>query len=345
MTYHMNRLQSIPGPVQFCVSVNPGDRVRPERVIVERAMQHPLYTFQTLAAQSVLRRTSRAGAARTTPVPTSATASTRTAADPASRRRGLLEPSIQGSAPHEVPPARGKVRHRRARPFVYALEHEVYYVALDLSELDAVASKLRLLGRNRPSLLGFRDDDHLHPPADDIHEAILEHLGGLGVDPIGWQVTLVTNLRVLGYVFNPASFYLCRDAAGELQVVIVEVHNTHHERHLYTLRRPELAGDFVGSMDKAFYVSPFIEMTGRYTVHVRDERARLRITINEHQDDELLLHTSIDLSRRRADRSEPGPDAAAAPVRHPRTIGMIHWHALRLWWRGARFHRHREVAP
>ena len=32
----------------------------------------------------------------------------------------------------------GIVRHRRVRPFVYALEHDVFYVALDLDELDEV---------------------------------------------------------------------------------------------------------------------------------------------------------------------------------------------------------------
>ena len=96
-------------------------------------------------------------------------------------------------------------------------------------------------------------------------------------------------------------------------------------------------------MDKAFYVSPFIEMTGRYTVRVRDEASRLRITINEDPGDGLLLHTSLDLARRRlTDRM-----VLRMLVRYPfvthKTIGLIHWHALRLWLRGARFHRHSEA--
>ena len=239
----------------------------------------------------------------------------------------------------------GTVRHRRAVPFTYGLEHGVYYFALDLAELDDVTNSLRLVGRNRRSVVEFRDADHFDPPARDVRETVLAHLRADGWDPAGWQVTLVTNLRIFGYVFNPASFYLCRDGSGRLQVVIVEVHNTHGERHIYTLRPTNGEGtDFRASMAKEFYVSPFIDLAGRYTVRVRDDASRLRITINEHQDGELILHTSLDLERRRlADRG-----LVRMLLRHPlvthKTTGMIHWHALQLWRRGARFHRHTEIA-
>ena len=68
MTYDMNRLQSLPGPEHHLVSVNPGDRLREDRVINEQSMRHPLYTFRTLRAQAALgelqgrRRTWFAGA-------------------------------------------------------------------------------------------------------------------------------------------------------------------------------------------------------------------------------------------------------------------------------------------
>jgi DUF1365 family protein len=237
----------------------------------------------------------------------------------------------------------GKVRHRRVRPVEYALEHTVFYFALDLAELDEVARSLRLVGRNRANVLEFRDADHWPGPATDLRATVLEHLRSESEDPTGWRITLVTNLRVLGYVFNPASFYLCRDAAGELRVVVVEVHNTHLERHLYTLR-PQAAGPrFVASMDKDFYVSPFIDMEGRYTVHVADDPASLRIAINERQGDAPVIATSLVLRRLRLTDRAVLRMLVAHPLITQRTIALIHVHAWRLWRRGVRFQRHGEA--
>jgi DUF1365 family protein len=234
----------------------------------------------------------------------------------------------------------GEVRHRRVRPSVYELEHDVFYVALDLDEIDELAQSLRLVSRNARNIVAFRDADYLDPPAGDLRTGVLAHLRAAGINPTGWRITLVTTPRIFGYQFNPASFYLCRDASGDLEVVIVEVHNTFGERHLYTLRPHATRSAHIASMDKAFYVSPFISMDARYTVRVQDRPDTLRIVIDETEAGEHLLQASVVLRRRRL------TDIALlrALVRHPfvpqKTTGLIHWHALRLWLRGVRFHRH-----
>jgi uncharacterized protein len=238
----------------------------------------------------------------------------------------------------------GKVGHRRARPFTYALEHDVWYAAFDVDELDEVDARLRLMRRNRRSVATFRDADHFPEPATDVAAEIRAHLRNEGEDPGRWRITLVTNLRILGYVFNPASFFLCRDERGTLRVVVIEVHNTFGGRHLYTLRPADreggAGGAFTATMAKDFFVSPFISLDGRYAVHVRDEPGGLRLAINLRQEGQPMLSTSVVLARRAlSDRS-----LLRLLLRHPlvthKTIGMIHWHALRLWLKGAPFFRH-----
>jgi uncharacterized protein len=238
---------------------------------------------------------------------------------------------------------RGRVRHRRSRPFVYELDHEVFYFALDLSELDEVARRHRSISRNRRGLFSFRDADHWTPAATDLEASVHAHLRAEGFETDGWRITLVTNLRTLGHVFNPASFYLCRDAAGVLAVVIVEVHNTYGDRILYTLRPSQSGSVHTADMPKEMYVSPFIDMDAHYTVRVRDEEDRLQIVINQTEHGEPLLQASLALTR----TALTDASALRMLVRYPlltlRTIAMIHVHAFRLWRRGARFHSHGEV--
>ena len=55
LTYHLNRLQSLAGPTDYLVSVNPSLPISPEKVIQEMQYDHPRYTFRTLEGQERLR--------------------------------------------------------------------------------------------------------------------------------------------------------------------------------------------------------------------------------------------------------------------------------------------------
>jgi DUF1365 family protein len=238
----------------------------------------------------------------------------------------------------------GTVRHRRTNPTSYALEHDVWYFGLRLDELPEVFALTRLLRRNRRAVVSFRDADFLPQVAADLPRDFADHLRTEGLDAAGWQVELIANLRVFGYVFNPASFYLCRDTDGLLRAVVVEVHNTYGDRHLYTLRptTPVAAegAAFSSSMAKDFFVSPFIGPDGRYRVTVRERGTNLNLAIALRDGDELVLATSLVLHRRPLTRANLVRLLARNPLVTYRTIALIHWHALRLWLKGVPFLHH-----
>jgi predicted NAD/FAD-binding protein len=54
MTYYLNRLQRLPGPQHYCVTLNRSDEIREESVIERIVYHHPLYTRESLRAQAEL---------------------------------------------------------------------------------------------------------------------------------------------------------------------------------------------------------------------------------------------------------------------------------------------------
>lgn len=51
MSYDLTRLQRLGGDATYCVSVNPGDRVDPARILASFDYAHPVYSLATLEAQ------------------------------------------------------------------------------------------------------------------------------------------------------------------------------------------------------------------------------------------------------------------------------------------------------
>jgi DUF1365 family protein len=149
---------------------------------------------------------------------------------------------------------------------------------------------------------------------------------------------LLTNARIMGYVFNPVSFFYCHDPAGSLACVVAEVNNTYGERHLYLLNAanalPPAPNAAPGARrywaDKRLYVSPFIEMQARYEFTFSPPGRAVSVHINEYRDGDKFFQARL------WGRTQPltGRALAGALLRYPlmtlQVIGLIHWQALKL---------------
>ena len=147
---------------------------------------------------------------------------------------------------------------------------------------------------------------------------------------------------MLGYGFNPVSFWLCRDRAGALRAVLAEVNNTFGERHSYFCfhddHRAICAGDRL-SARKMFHVSPFMKVEGRYAFRFSTDGNRVAVTIDLEDDEGLLLRTAI-VGRPSALSTRSLLALLARNPLYPfKVIGLIHYQAVRLFLKGVRHFR------
>lgn len=237
---------------------------------------------------------------------------------------------------------RGGVLHRRLRPKEHRLNYRVFWLMLDLAEIDALDRRLRFFSRNRFNLLSFHDRDHGDGSGTALREQVDAWLKRAGVMIGDGPVRLVTMPRVLGYVFNPISLYYCHHADGRLAAMIYEVTSTFGVRHAYVVPVPDedqAAGLIRQGAAKALYVSPFMgmEMDYEFLGHAPDQR--LALTINGFDAEGLLITAAMSAERRPLLDRELWRAAIALPFMTLKVVAAIHWEALILWLKGVRLTR------
>ena len=244
---------------------------------------------------------------------------------------GLFAPTACfGAVMHE--------RHVRAHNrFVY----RTAFLRLPLSRLDEI--EVPLLGIDRPNVFSFRNRDHGPRDGSALLPWLRGILGRRGLSGVcDGEVMLQTMPRVLGYVFNPVSFWFCHDRSGALRVVLAEVNNTFGEHHNYVVHHPDLSpigpGDELVAQ-KLFHVSPFFPVRGQYVFRFEDRSSVHAVSI------ELWDSGVRQLSTRVGGHAEPLSGGAMAkwllnqPFMTLGVVARIHWQALRLAIRRVSFHR------
>ncbi len=210
---------------------------------------------------------------------------------------------------------------------------------LDLDELEQLNAKTKLVSYNRFNLFSFYDRDHLlgETNTKSNKENVISYLKANGVNWIGGKIFLLTNLRTLGYLFNPVSFYFCFNPDGSPLCSIAEVGNTYYEL------KPFLLTDFTTDqfnlrIKKHFYVSPFTNLDDEFDFQVAIPGEKLNIRIDDYHDNQRFFISTLTGNRKAMTFGSVLASFLRFPFITLRVIALIHWQAFKLWLKKIPFH-------
>jgi DUF1365 family protein len=238
-----------------------------------------------------------------------------------------------------------RIFHERMKPRRNRFSYNAFYCLLPVSQL-AETWRQGLFSINRANLFSIRASDYGRLGVEPAHY-IKRVLDEWRLAEADGEVRLMTLPRVLGYGFNPVSFWLCYDRGEKLRAVLAEVNNTFGERHSYLCFHDDHRA--IGPTDtlnasKVFHVSPFIGVEGRYAFCFGASRDKIAITIDLEDAEGLLLRTAVG--------GRPEPMSAGAlfsllaknPLYPFKVIGLIHYQAVKLFLKGVR-HFNKPAPP
>jgi hypothetical protein len=246
----------------------------------------------------------------------------------------------------------GRLRHRRFAPRPHAFAYGITLAWLDLAELDEVFRGRWLWSTRRPAAAWMRRADYLGDPSVALDEAVRRRVEEqTGRRPRG-PVRLLTQLRCLGVIFNPVSFYYCYDEPGErVEAIVAEITNTPwNERHAYVLAAPdaERAGRPLRfRFGKGFHVSPFMPMEIEYDWRFTAPGRRLAVHMVNLHEGRPVFDASLTLERREIGTATLAAALSRQPLAAVQVLAAIYWQALRLRAKRVPFHVHpaKRIAP
>jgi cyclopropane-fatty-acyl-phospholipid synthase len=236
----------------------------------------------------------------------------------------------------------GFVAHRRFWPKAHSFRYATYYYYLDLDDLPTLNQKFKWIGYNSKRLVSLWDCDYFKNEQGSILEKAQQFLRKNGIALTNGKIFLLTTARVFGKTFNPISFYHCFDASGTLRAQIVEVTNTFKESHVYLLseanRDPQR--EFFFKVPKQFYVSPFISFQAFYEFECPPPDKMLSVNIVEYEQNQKVLEAVLQGRAGEFTDWNIFKYVLQFPLMTILILPRIHWHALKLYLKGAPMFAH-----
>ncbi len=236
-----------------------------------------------------------------------------------------------------------EVMHCRLKPKRHAFNYNVFMFCVNLDDLPALGRRLCGFSHNRFNLFSIDDRDHVNVGYIGIRANLTSWLATQGMAcPADTQIHLVTFPRVLGYGFNPVSFYYIDTKSGEPLACVAEVVNTFREMKLYLLETADTDGIWHRRVAKNFYVSPFSDPGIEFDFKLGLPGEKWRVNIDDYNAGERVLLSAVRGEQRKLTSARLMGYAFKYPLLSLKIIGLIHWHALLLWIKRVPYFRKSE---
>jgi len=228
-----------------------------------------------------------------------------------------------------------EVMHCRLKPRQKSFSYRVFMLDIDLDHFP----KVGWLSHNRFNLFSIDDRDHIDlGVSGGIRPNLVEWLSRQSVVvPPDASIRLITFPRVLGYGFNPVSFYYLTSNAGSPLLAVAEVTNTFREMKLFIIDGKSKDGGFQRATPKNFYVSPFSDPGDVFEFRLGPRNERWNVNIDDLKDGEKILVSSVRGDARDLTAARLLWYSIKYPMLSLKIIGLIHWHAMLLWIRRVPF--------
>lgn len=241
---------------------------------------------------------------------------------------------------------RATVMHNRLEPKKHRFHYKVFMFYIDLDELEMLQKKLWLFSTNKFNVFSFRNKEHLQLPSENpdstksTKQHIISFLEQNGISFVDQRIMLLTNLNILGYNFNPVSFYFVLNKNNEAECAIAEVSNTFREMKPYFLGKEQLKDNtFHLNTTKYFYVSPFIDHDANFDFKLTIPDEKLNIRIDDVKNEKRFFISTLTGSKKNLTNTNLLFYTVRFPFLTLRIIFLIHWNALMLWLKKLPYHK------
>lgn len=243
------------------------------------------------------------------------------------------------------------VTHKREYLKYHLLKYKIFMFYLDLDQLENLNKISFFISYNRWNLYSLYDKDHFvfYKNHKSIKENLIHYLKTNSFE-IPDKIYILTNLRFLGYVFNPVSFFYCYKNQ-ELIYILCEVNNTFGEQKPIlidvrnkTLRRNNL---FYHRNKKLFYVSPFVNYDTDlfFRFNSPDENLLMVVDSGYQKENRIEYHVRATL----VGKKKPLNtfliilETIRIPFVTFKIILGIHYHAFLLWLKKIPYYKKKEI--